>query len=266
MGEAQIDLGIVGKLALVTGGTHGIGLATAISLAREGCRLIVCSRSAARVAQALETLLGISPGHRGYRFDALDRSSVDELIARITEDEPSNVDILVNNVGGGGRWGKADVLANGIEIWDEVYQKNVGVSIQLTTAFIPGMLLQQWGRVIGVTSIYGRHCGGRPWFNVAKFAETALFKNFSSNRDFIRGGVTFNTVAPGNIMIPDTGWAAEKDSDPDGFRKRMLEDFPLGRMGTPEEIACVITFLCSQKASLVNGASILVDGGESPVL
>lgn len=261
-----MDLGLSGKLALVSGGTHGIGLATAISLARQGCRLIVCSRSAARVAQALEILHGITPGHRGYQFDALDRSSVDALIARVAEDESCYVDILVNNVGGGGRWGKSDVLANGMEVWDEVYQKNVGVSIQLTTAFLPGMLFQQWGRVIGVTSIYGRHCGGRPWFNVAKFAETALFKNFSSNREFIRSGVTFNTVAPGNIMIPETGWAAEKESDPAAFRKRMLEEFPLGRMGNPEEVAYVITFLCSQKASFVNGASILVDGGESPVL
>lgn len=261
-----MNLGLSGKLALVTGGTHGIGLATAVSLAEEGCSLIVCSRSAARVADALEKLHNISPGHRGYQFDALDRGSVDDLIADVIKNDPRTVDILVNNVGGGGRWGKADVLANGMEVWDEVYQKNVGVSIQLTTAFIPGMLVQQWGRVIGVTSIYGRHCGGRPWFNIAKFAETALFKNFSSNREFIRGGVTFNTVAPGNIMIPDTGWAAEKESDPAAFRKRMLEEFPLGRMGNPEEVAYVITFLCSQKASLVNGASILVDGGESPVL
>jgi 3-oxoacyl-[acyl-carrier protein] reductase len=261
-----MDLGLAGKLALVTGGTHGIGLATAISLAREGCRLIVCSRSAARVEQALETLLAISPGHRGHEFDALDRGSVDDLVAKFAEDDACSVDILVNNVGGGGRWGKADVLANGMEVWDEVYQKNVGVAIRLTTAFLPSMLEKQWGRVVGVTSIYGRHCGGRPWFNVAKFAETALFKNFSSNRDFIRRGVTFNTVAPGNIMIPDTGWAAEKDSDPAGFRKRMDEEFPLGRLGNPEEVADVITFLCSPRASLVNGASILVDGGESPVL
>lgn len=260
-----MDLGLEGKFALVTGGTHGIGLATALSLAREGCRLIVCSRSSTRIEQALGALCELSPGHRGYDFDALDRDSVKNLLTRIAVDYPEGIDILVNNVGGGGRWGKEDVLLNGIEVWDEVYQKNVGVAIQLTTALLPAMIEKGWGRVLGVTSIYGVSCGGRPWFNVAKFAETALFKNFSSNRDFIRNGVTFNTVAPGNIMIPDTGWSIQRDLDPVDFESKMKEQTPLGRLGTPEEIASVITFLCSPLSSFVNGASILVDGGESSV-
>jgi 3-oxoacyl-[acyl-carrier protein] reductase len=260
-----MDLGLYGKLALITGGTHGIGFATALALAREGCQLIVCSRSPDRLNHALDKLCALSAGHRAYRFDALDRTSVDGLVARVEEDHPNGIDILINNVGGGGRWGNEDVLANDIKIWDEVYQKNVGVAIRLTTAFLPAMLKKNWGRVVGVTSIYGRYCGGRPWFSVAKFAETAFFKSFASNREFIRKGITFNTVAPGSIMIPNTGWAKEKENDPAGFQNRIEADFPLGRLGDPEEVADVITFLCSHRASLVNGASILVDGGESPV-
>ena len=91
-------------------------------------------------------------------------------------------------------------------------------------------------------------------------------KNLALNQELVRDGITFNTVAPGCIMIPDTGWEEEQKKDPDAFKKMLDENFPLGRMGTPEEVANVVIFLCSPKSSLVNGASILVDGGESSIL
>ena len=77
--------------------------------------------------------------------------------------------------------------------------------------------------------------------------------------------MTFNTVAPGGIMIPETGWAEQNNNDPIGFAKMVEMTFPLGRLGNPKEVADVVTFICSERASLVNGASILVDGGECPV-
>jgi 3-oxoacyl-[acyl-carrier protein] reductase len=263
-----MNLGLGGKTALITGGTHGIGLSISLALANEGCNVIVCSRTSGRIQTALAALNKINSGgaYYGYEFDALDRDSISRMISDIKRDNPGGVDILVNNVGGGGRWGKPEVLDNDLNVWDEVYQKNVGVSIQLTTAFLAGMLEKGWGRVIGITSIYGRCAGGRPWFNVAKFAETALFKNFSQIRAFIRSGVTFNTVAPGAIMIPNTGWDLELGGDATEARERLDMQFPLGRLGTPDEVASVVTFLASKQASYVNGASILVDGGETSVI
>ncbi len=257
---------LVGKTAVVTGGTHGIGLAIALDLARQGCRAIVCSRSESRVTAAVRELSQISRNdHRGVIFDALSIQSIDELIGQVHEIARGGVDILVNNVGGGGRWGDEDPLRTELRVWNEVYQKNVGVAVQLTLAFLPGMIKKRWGRVISVTSIYGRMAGGRPWFSVAKHAQEALMKNLSQNRTFARSNITFNTVAPGNIMIPDTGWAREEQKDPAGFASFLEENFTLARLGSAEEVASVITFLCSPKASFINGASILTDGGETPV-
>jgi 3-oxoacyl-[acyl-carrier protein] reductase len=261
-----MDLGLQGKIALITGGSHGIGLAIARSLADEGCITIICSRSRDRLNEALEVLNTGGISHYGYQFDALSRSSIEGLLTELYKQHPQGVDILINNVGGGGRWGNEAVVENPLSVWDEVYQKNVGVAIQLTCALLPNMLKKCWGRVIGITSIYGRSVGGRPWFNVAKFAETALFKNLSSNRDFVRSGVTFNTVAPGGIYIPDTGWDQQRRDNPAAFKQMVDSNFPMGRLGSPEEVASVVAFLCSKRASLVNGASILVDGGECPVI
>jgi 3-oxoacyl-[acyl-carrier protein] reductase len=98
---------------------------------------------------------------------------------------------------------------------------------------------------------------------MAKSAEISLMKTLAMNPALARDGITFNSVAPGAIMIPDTGWEKEQKQDPQKFEKLVASQFPLGRLGTPEEIANVVVFLCSQKASLVNGASIAVDGAES---
>ena len=88
-------------------------------------------------------------------------------------------------------------------------------------------------------------------------------KSFSRNKELVRSNITFNTVSPGAIRIPDTGWDEEEKRDPIRFAKMLDEKFPLGRLGNPEEIASVVGFLCSDEASLVNGANIVVDGGES---
>jgi 3-oxoacyl-[acyl-carrier protein] reductase len=130
---------------------------------------------------------------------------------------------------------------------------------------LPLMRRQRWGRVVTVTSVYAAEAGGRPWFNIAKVSQTVLMKNLARMPKFARSGITFNSVAPGAIMIPDTGWEVEKKRDEMQFAKHVDTNFPMGRLGTPEEVAYVVTFLCSERASLVNGASILVDGGESHV-
>ena len=171
----------------------------------------------------------------------------------------------MNNAGGGGRWGSEDVLKTGEEVWQEVYDKNATAAARFTKAFIPYMKEKNWGRVVTITSIFGIQGGGRPWFNLAKTAQTALMKNFALNKDFIRSGITFNSIAPGGIMIPDTGWDEMLKKNPEKFEEMVEKEFRLGRLGTPEEVANVTAFVCSAGASLLNGASILVDGGETVV-
>jgi 3-oxoacyl-[acyl-carrier protein] reductase len=128
------------------------------------------------------------------------------------------------------------------------------------------MVAKQWGRVVTISSIYGKEAGGRPEFNMAKTAQISYMKNVSRNPKYVRSGVTFNTVCPGFIRtgrwieierkstrllhFPTLEWEAVSNS-------------PSGRLGTPEEVANLVTFLCSDKASFVNGACIAVDGGTS---
>jgi 3-oxoacyl-[acyl-carrier protein] reductase len=97
---------------------------------------------------------------------------------------------------------------------------------------------------------------------MAKAVQMSLMKSLGLQRDLARGNITFNSVAPGAIMIPDTGWAAQRDKDPQAFDAMLEREYTLGRLGTPEEVADVVTFLCSERASLVNGACFAVDGGQ----
>ena len=185
-------------------------------------------------------------------------SVMDELDARW-----GALHVLINNVGGGGRWGSPSVQSTEIATWRVVYQKNAGAATLFTQRALAPMRRQKWGRVIAITSIYGKEGGGRPWFTMAKAAEVALMKSLALTRELIRDGITFNSVAPGSIDIPDTGYDEERRRDPAGFAAMIEKEYPLGRLGTLEEVASVVTFLCSERASLVNGAQIVVDGGQT---
>lgn len=255
-------LGLKGKRALVSGGTHGIGKAIALNLASEGCDVAVFSRTKNRVADMENVLRGYDVRSMSLVADVLDNDSYSHVYDNIMK-EWGGVDIVVNNIGGGGRWGSPDLLQTEDSVWAEVYDKNLTAAMKYTKMFLPYMLSKKWGRVVTITSIYGKQAGGRPWFNVAKVAQTTLMKNLAINRQYASSNITFNSVAPGGIWIPDTGWEKMRDEDPEGFEKFLVSNFPRGSMGTPEEVADLVSFLCSERASLINGASISADGGES---
>ena len=182
----------------------------------------------------------------------------------VIDREWGELHILINNVGGGGRWGKESVEETELLVWSEVYEKNAMAAVRFTRRALPHMRRSKWGRVVTITSIYGgKEGGGRPWFTMAKAAETGLMKSLSAMTYLVREGITFNSVAPGGIDIAGTGFDDEKRRDPAAFERMVDAEYPLGRLGTPEEVAAVVVFLCSMQASLVNGANITVDGGQS---
>jgi 3-oxoacyl-[acyl-carrier protein] reductase len=234
---------------LVTGGTHGIGFAIANKLWSPDDTLTVISRYPTCYTGAPSNL---------HNFVA-DLTKIEAIQNVVKFTMESSIDILINNVGGGGRWGTEDVLTTPEEVWQEVWNKNYEAARQLTLAVLPHMKRKKFGRVVTISSICGKEAIGRPWFNVAKSAEITLMKSFAIRKDLTRCNITFNTVCPGAIYIPDTGWDTMGMEE----KKSFEESLPLGRMGKPEEVASVVKFLCSGEASLVNGACITVDGGES---
>lgn len=257
-----MDLKLKGKYALVTGGTHGIGRSIALALAEEGCNVAICARNKERVKKTAEEIRRKGVDSIGISADAMILADIERVIKNIM-DSWGTIHILVNNIGGGGRWGSARVEDTPEEVWLDVYNKNSLVAIRFTMRVIPYMRKQKWGRVVTVSSIYGREGGGCSWFNMAKSAQISLMKTLAMNPDLVRDGITFNSVAPGAIMIPNTGWQKEQKQNIGKFKKIVDQQFPLGRLGTPEEVATLVVFICSERASLVNGACIPVDGGES---
>ena len=252
-----MELELKGKDALVTGGSHGIGRSIALALADEGCNVAICARRYSRIEKVVGELKERGVEALGIRGDVLVHADINRITKTVIATW-DGIHILINNVGGGGRWGEARAEETSEDVWLEVYNKNALAAVRFTMWAIPFMREQKWGRVISIGSIHGKEGGGRPWFNVAKSAEISLMKSLAIQRYLARNNITFNTVSPGAIGIPDTGWVREPENNPGGVDK-----YPLGRLGTPEEVANVVAFLCSDKASLVNGACVVVDGGES---
>lgn len=250
-----MNLGLTEKVALITGGSHGIGLATAKALAAEGCRVTICARQEPRLSAAATAIPAMA-----IQADVLKPDDIERVVSE-THAEFGRIDILVNNAGGGGRWGKPNIEDTPPEVWTEVYGKNAGAAAYFTRLAIPLMRQRGWGRVVTVASIHGVEGGGRPWFTMAKAAEVALMKALARTAYLVRDGITFNTVAPGGILIPGTGW--EREAQEYDFSTRLDRDYPMGRLGSAEEVAQVIAFICSEPARYVNGATVVVDGGES---
>jgi len=256
-----MKLGIEGKNVLVTGGSHGIGRSIALALADEGCNVAICARDEKKLWEVEAELEAKGVKTKAIIADVRTLSDIEAAI-QSTCQALGTIHILVNNVGGGGRWGSENPIETHDDVWQDIYNKNALAAVRFTMRAIPIMQKQKWGRVVTISSIHGLEGGGRPWFNMAKSAEISLMKTLAMNADFARDGITFNSVAPGGIMISGTGWEEEQEKNREKF-KEVIDSLPLGRLGTPEEVANVVAFLCSEKASLVSGAAIPVDGAES---
>ncbi len=182
-------------------------------------------------------------GYTSFRFSRTGTFKADGAVKadrdRVKE-YVGHCDILVNNLGGGGRYGTPD----------EVWEKNVMAMADFTQWALSGMLERGWGRVVTISSIHGREYGSRPSFMAAKAAQIAYMKGLSREQSYVRNGITFNTVCPGNVRVEGKPLVDESA-------------LPLGRMGTPGEIARVVAFLCEKESAYINGATLTIDGGES---
>ena len=246
------------KIALVTGASRGIGRAIAMALTAEGCRVAICARNREHLDQAAAEI----PGSLAIQADATIPTDIQRVVDTIVK-KWGNLNILVNNVGGGGGRECRSVEQVPESQWQEVFARNAFAAVRFTMLAIPHMRRTKWGRVVTIASTQGKEGGGRPWYSMAKSAEIALMKSLAMNSDLVRDGLTFNTIAPGRVMFPGNEWDQFRQEDPQRFEQTLKQRLPLGRTGTPEEVAAVVAFACSAPASLVNGACIAVDGCES---
>src|SRR4029077_3206589 len=150
---------------------------------------------------------------------------------------------------------------SGPEEFESAFAGNVGVSVRMSKLVLPGMLQRGWGRIIVISSIWGGEAGGPPAYNAAKAAEISFVT--SLGRDVAARGVTVNCVAPGSILFEGGGWHRRVQQNPAAMEEFVKREMPRGRFGTVREVASVVAFLCSSQASLVNGACVAVDGGQS---
>jgi 3-oxoacyl-[acyl-carrier protein] reductase len=246
-----MEFGIDGKVALVTAATKGIGLAIARALAHEGARVSVVARTQADVERVASEL-----GGRGVAADVTTADGCRHAVEE-TRDTLGPIEILVNNYGAraGSSW-----KDTGVKELEAAFAGNVVVSTRMTELVLPGMIERGWGRVVVISSVYGREAGGAPAYNAAKAAENSLVKSLA--REHAAAGVTVNAVAPGSILWEGGGWHRRVQADPAGIAEFVRQEMPLGRFGTAEEVASVVAFVCSRQASLVTGACIAVDGAQ----
>lgn len=250
------------KNALVTGGSRGIGRETAILLAESGCNVAICARDKIWLDRTKSEIESRGVKSIALSFDANLLEDIKDVIDFVSN-AWNSIDILINNVGGEPAIPSVSHEMTSDDIWLNSINFNLLAAVRFTNLSIPLMRKNKWGRVVTVSSKHGREGAGRPWYTLAKAAEISFMKNYSLNSQFVRDGITFNTVAPGAIFTELGGWADFKRNDPETYAKKIHLTKPLGRLGTTKEVAALIVFLSSEQASYINGACIPVDGGES---
>lgn len=246
-----MDLGLKGRAALVTGASRGIGAAIATGLAAEGARVAIVARNEEGVQALAETLRATGAEILPITADLTEPDSADRVVKTV-EDTFGAVDILVNNLGGGKRGDDDDAWAFTLDV-------NLLAAMRCCRAAIPGMKERRAGVITIISSISGSMVGGQPpSYNVAKAAEIMYARTLA--RDLGPFGIRANTVSPGSILFEGGGWAKRQASHPEEIADFIERDMPIGRFGRPEEIADVTVFLSSDRASLITGTDLHVDG------
>jgi len=256
-----MDLNLHGKAALITGSSRGIGRAIAIELAREGCRICLCARGVGDLETASSEVRALGTDVVAVTADVTTAEGTREVVdAALTTF--GGIDILVNNVGG---TVGTSFQESSESDWQQSIDLNLMPAVRAIRLIIPHMRKHGGGAIINIASIYGREWGGayvrRPTYIATKAAEIAMSKALAL--ELAPYGIRVNTVAPGSILFPGGAWERQLREDPEGMAAFVKSDMPLGRLGTAEEVARVVAFLASNAASLVLGACLNIDGGQT---
>lgn len=254
-----MDLGLQGRVAMITGGSHGLGKQSAAALGREGCKVAICARGEEQLEEARAELAGAGIEVIAVQADV---TSQDDRVKFHNETCSAfgEVDILVNNAGG--RRGEVDFMATGMDRFREGLEFNLFSAVELVNLVLPHMREQKWGRIISISSIYGREYGGSVDYMTGKAGLIAFSKHLALN--LAPENVLVNCIAPGSIDFPGSTWDRfQQNNTPEVVSEFISRNLPAGKFGWPEPIGETVAFLASERADLITGTCLNVDGGQS---
>ena len=251
-----MDLGLTGKVALVTGSSRGIGRGIATRLVEEGADVVFCARGEEALEEAVRSAPGPGRAH-GVVADVTTPDGAVEVIDAAVE-AFGGLDIVVNNVGGSGA---RTIDELDVADLDDVLGRNLVPALAVSRAALPVLRERDGGVIALIASIWGREGGGSPSYNVAKAAEISLAKAMAS--DLAKDQIRVFSVAPGSTLFPGGSWERRVRDDPEAMAAFVARELPWGRFGTIDEVADVVAFLVSPRASWVVGTCVVVDGGQS---
>jgi 3-oxoacyl-[acyl-carrier protein] reductase len=253
-----MDLGLKGKVALVTAASKGMGKASALAFGVEGARVAMCSRSESDLKAAAEEVRGATKAEvLAVPADVTKKADVEALLQRVTAGL-GPPDILVANAGGPAR-GFFEEMSD--EQWQQAFELSLLSVVRLVRGVLPGMQRKKWGRVLTIQSVSVKQpLPDLLLSNAVRPGTHGMMKTLALR--YAKDNITFNTVCPGRILtdrlmggLKASGLSREK------YIEEMGAEIPMGRVGTAEEFANVIAFLASERASYVTGTAIQVDGG-----
>ena len=254
-----MDLGLSGKVAIITGSSRGLGLASARALALEGCRVVLSGRTEQTLADAACRLAELTSADAVHtvRTDVSQPDGVQMLVEE-TVSRFGAIDVLVNNVGlarGG------SLLETTDEAWQEAFDQTLMPAVRASRLAVPHMQRRGGGAIVIIASIFGREAGGRMTYNAVKAAEISLAKSLA--QQLAPMNVRVNSVSPGSILFEGGSWWKRLQEQPQAIAEFVARELPFGRFGTAEEVGNVVAFLASPRAGWVSGTSVVVDGCQS---
>ncbi len=251
-----MDLGLAGKVVMVSGASRGLGRAIAKAFAQEGARLSICARGEQALNEAARELeqLGCE-----VMAEVVDVTSLAQASAwtQKTIQRFGTIDVLVNNAGGAKPGGINELSQAG---WHEAFELNFFSAVALARFCAAEMEKHRSGVIINISSIWGREAGGTLSYNASKAALISFTKMLA--RELAPKGIRVNSIAPGSILFPGGSWERRFKANPEFERDFISHELPAGRLGTPEEVAYPTVFLASPRASWINGACLPVDGAQ----